>query len=225
MAQGFRLHVWGDLACFTRPEMKVERVSYDVITPSAARGILDAIHWKPAIRWEVTRVHVLNPIRFRSIRRNEVADKASAANARRAMNARTTAGLGIDVTASRQQRAAMVLEDVSYVLEARFHLTERVGAEDTPAKHAAMFQRRAASGQCFQRPCLGTREFPAEFRLLADGEPVPDSRLDPRDRDRDLGWMTYEPGYPDGPPASFFRASLSGGVMEVAAQVGRGLAA
>ena len=239
MAQGFRLHVWGELACFTRPEMKVERVSYDVMTPSAARGVLEAIHWKPAIRWEVTHIHVLSPIRFRSIRRNEVADKASAANARRAMTAGTTAGLGIDVAASRQQRAAMVLtgeEEVlangerrwhplRYLIEARFHMTERAGADDTPAKHASMFNRRAAAGQCFHRPCLGTREFPAEFRLLAEDEPVPESRLPVHDHDRDLGWMTYEPGYPDGPPARFFCARLAGGVMDVATLAGEGLAA
>lgn len=225
MPFGVRLHVWGDLACFTRPEMKVERVSYDVMTPSAARGILEAIHWKPAVRWEVTRIHVLRPIRFRSIRRNEVADRASTANAKRAMNAGTTAGLGIDVTASRQQRAAMVLEDVAYVIEARFHLTERAGEDDTPAKHISMFNRRAEAGQYFHQPCLGTREFPAHFRLLAEGEPLPASKLDERDRNRDLGWMTYEPGYPGGPTARFFRAELRDGVLEVAALAAEGLAA
>jgi CRISPR-associated protein Cas5d len=225
MAQGVRLHVWGDLACFTRPELKVERVSYDVMTPSAARGILEAIHWKPAIRWEVERIHVLRPIRWRSIRRNEVSEKASAALARRAMNAGTTAGLGIDVADKRQQRAAMVLEDVGYVIEARFHMTERAGAEDTPAKHISMFNRRAESGQCFHRPCLGVREFPAEFRLLAEDEAVPASALAPGDRDRDLGWMTYEPGYPGAGPARFFRARLDDGVVEVARLAAQGLAA
>jgi CRISPR-associated protein Cas5d len=225
MAFGVRLHVWGDLACFTRPEMKVERVSYDVMTPSAARGILEAIHWKPAIRWEVTRLHVLRPIRFRSIRRNEVSDKASVANARSAMKADTTAGLGIDVAAARQQRAAMVLEDVAYVIEARFHLTERAGAEDTAAKHISMFNRRAESGQCFHRPCLGTREFPADFRLLGEGAPLPEGSLPAADRDRDLGWMTYEPGYGPDLPARFFRARLADGVLEVAALAGEGLAA
>ena len=225
MAFGIRLHVWGDLACFTRPEMKVERVSYDVMTPSAARGVLEAIHWKPALRWQVTRIHVLKPIRFRSIRRNEVEDKASVANAKRAMNAGTTAGLGIDVAAKRQQRAAMVLEDVAYVIEARFHLTDKAGADDTPAKHISMFNRRAENGQCFHRPCLGTREFPAEFRLLGEGEDVPESELLGHDRNRDLGWMTYEPGYPGGRPASFFRAKLTDAVLEVETLAGEGLAA
>lgn len=225
MAFGVRLHVWGELACFVRPEMKVERVSYDVMTPSAARGILEAIHWKPAIRWEVTRIHVLRPIAFRSIRRNEVSDKASIANARSAMKAGTTAGLGIDVASARQQRAAMVLANVGYVIEARFELTDRATAEDTAAKHISMFNRRAESGQCFHRPCLGTREFAAEFRLIADGEPLPETTLPPADRNRDLGWMTYEPGYgPDQPPR-FFRARLTDGVVEVAALAAEGLIA
>lgn len=225
MAFGIRLHVWGDLACFTRPEMKVERVSYEVMTPSAARGILEAIHWKPAIRWEVARIHVLRPIRFRSIRRNEVSDKASVANARSAMKAGTTAGLGIDVASSRQQRAAMVLENVGYVIEARFHLTDKATPEDTTAKHISMFNRRAENGQCFHRPCLGTREFPADFRLISDGEPIPATALADGDRDRDLGWMTYEPGYGPGMPARFFRARLEGGVLEVEKLAVEGLAA
>jgi CRISPR-associated protein Cas5d len=225
MSFGVRLHVWGDLACFTRPEMKVERVSYDVMTPSAARGILEAIHWKPAIRWEVTRIHVLRPIAFRSIRRNEVSDKASVANARSAMKAGTTAGLGIDVASARQQRAAMVLADVGYVIEARFDLTERATPEDTAAKHISMFNRRAASGQCFHRPSFGMREFAAEFRLIGEGEPLPTSTLPAGDRDRDLGWMTYEPGYDGSTPARFFRARLTGGVLEVAALAADGLIA
>lgn len=225
MAFGVRLHVWGEFACFTRPEMKVERVSYDVMTPSAARGILEAIHWKPAIRWEVTRIHVLRPIRFRSLRRNEVSEKASARNASTAMRAGTTDGLGIDVAAARQQRASTLLTDVAYVIEGRFHLTARAEADDTPAKHIAMFNRRAESGQCFHRPCLGTREFEAYFRLLADGEPLPASTLPERERNRDLGWMTYEPGYTPELPARFFRAELVDGVVEVAAQVAGGVAA
>ena len=225
MAFGIRLHVWGDLACFTRPEMKVERVSYDVMTPSAARGILEAIHWKPALRWEVTRIHVLNPIRFRSIRRNEVSEKASAANAKRAMKAGTTAGLGIDVASARQQRAAMVLEDVAYVIEARFHLTDRAAPDDTPAKHISMFNRRAESGQCFHQPCLGTREFPAHFRLLSESDMAPQTSLAEADRDRDLGWMTYEPGYTPDLPARFFRARLENGVLEVAKLAEEGLTA
>ncbi len=225
MAFGVRVHVWGDRACFTRPEMKVERVSYDVMTPSAARGILEAIHWKPAIRWEVTRIHVLRPIRFVSIRRNEVSEKASARNAQTAMRAGTTAGLGIDVASARQQRAAMLLADVGYVIEGRFSLTGKAQADDTPAKHISMFNRRARDGQCFHRPCLGTREFAADFRLLEEGEPEPASALPPADRDRDLGYMLYDIDFANDATSRFFRARLEDGVLEVAKLAGEGLAA
>ena len=218
MASEVRLHVWGEYACFTRPEMKVERVSYDVMTPAAARGILEAIHWKPAIRWEIARIHVLKPIRFQSVRRNEVSAKASTSLAKSAMKAGTTAGLGINIADTRQQRASTLLVDVGYVIEARFELTDRAGAEDTPAKHIAMFNRRAQNGQCFHRPSLGTREFVADFRLIEEGDPLPESSLGPGDRDRDLGWMNYEPGYVTGTPARFFHARLEDGVLEVERQ-------
>lgn len=210
-----RLHVWGERACFTRPEMKVERVSYDVITPSAARGILEAIHWKPAIRWHVDRIHVLKPIRFQSIRRNEVGAKASAANARSAMNRGTTEGLGLLVNENRQQRAALVLIDVAYVIEAHFTLTRRAGPEDSPAKHISMFNRRAEQGQCFHRPCLGTREFDAEFALLPEGAPLPECQLEPDKRDRDLGWMLHDIDFASGNESRFFHAKMKGGVIDV----------
>ncbi|KAA5803586.1 type I-C CRISPR-associated protein Cas5 [Alkalicaulis satelles] len=211
-----RLHVWGDYACFTRPEMKVERVSYDVMTPSAARGILEAIHWKPAIRWHVDRIHVLKPVRFQSIRRNEVGAKASAANAASAMKRGTTEGLGIVVDENRQQRAAMVLVDVAYVIEAHFTMTGKAGDEDTPAKHISMFNRRASQGQCFHRPCLGTREFPAEFALIRDGDPRPACELGPDKRDADFGWMLHDIDFEGGRNESrFFRAEMRGGVIDV----------
>lgn len=212
---GIRLHVWGERACFTRPEMKVERVSYDVITPSAARGILEAIHWKPAIRWHVDRIHVLKPVRFQSIRRNEVGAKASAATARSAMNRGTTEGLGIMVDENRQQRAALVLVDVAYVIEAHFTLTGKAGPEDTPAKHIAMFNRRAGQGQCFHRPCLGTREFEAEFALLADGDPLPAYDPPLAGRDADFGWMLHDIDFARGNESRFFRATMADGVIEV----------
>jgi CRISPR-associated protein Cas5d len=163
--------------------MKVERVSYDVMTPSAARGILEAIHWKPAIRWTVDRIHVLKPIRFQSFRRNEVGAKASERNAASAMRAGTTAGLGMVVEDNRQQRATTLLVDVGYVIEAHFDLTGRAQPDDTEAKHLAMFNRRAQSGQCFHRPCFGTREFAADFRGLDPAEPLPESTLSGADRD------------------------------------------
>lgn len=212
---GIRLHVWGARACFTRPEMKVERVSYDVMTPSAARGILEAIHWKPAIRWHVDRIHVLKPIRFQSIRRNEVGAKASAANARSAMNRGTTEGLGIVVDENRQQRAALVLVDVAYVIEAHFTLTDKAGAEDSAAKHVSMFNRRAAQGQCFHRPCLGTREFDAEFALIPEGAPLPPCELAIDKRDADFGWMLHDIDFAHGNESRFFRAVMHDGVIEV----------
>ncbi|PWR18276.1 type I-C CRISPR-associated protein Cas5c [Zavarzinia compransoris] len=213
---GIRLHVWGERACFTRPEMKVERVSYDVMTPSAARGILEAIHWKPAIRWQVDRIHVLKPVRFQSIRRNEVGTKASVANAASAMKRGTTEGLGILVDENRQQRAALVLIDVAYVIEARFSLTAKAGLEDTPAKHISMFNRRAELGQCFHRPCLGTREFPAEFALIPEGAPLPPCELPPDKRDDDLGWMLHDIDFANNRNESrFFRAMMNGGVIDV----------
>jgi CRISPR-associated protein Cas5d len=217
MAYGVRLHVWGDRACFTRPEMKVERVSYDVITPSAARGILEAVHWKPAVRWQIDRIHVLKPIRFQSFRRNEVGAKISSANAERAMRAGSTAGLGLVVEDNRQQRAATLLINVCYVIEAHFELTPKAGADDTAAKHISMFNRRAAAGQCFHRPCLGTREFPADFALIPEGVPLPESELPADQHERDLGWMLHDIDFaPDGTSTSrFFRAKLADGVLDV----------
>jgi len=224
MGYGVRLHVWGERACFTRPEMKVERVSYDVMTPSAARGILEAIHWKPAIHWVVDRIHVLRPIRFQSFRRNEVGSKASAALAERAMRAGTTTGLGLVAEDNRQQRATLFLTDVGYVIEAHFELTAKAGTEDNEAKHLSMFNRRAASGQCFHRPALGTRECVADFALVEPGAPVPKSTLPPEQQDRDLGWMLYDIDYADGATSRFFQARLSGGVLDVAACLARGTA-
>lgn len=224
MSYGVRLHVWGERACFTRPEMKVERVSYDIMTPSAARGILEAVLWKPQIRWIVDRIHVLRPIRFQSLRRNEVGAKASAVNAERAIRARSTAGLGIVVEEHRQQRAATLLVDVAYVIEAHFVLTEKAGPEDTPAKYLSMFNRRAVAGQCFHQPCLGTREFPAAFALLPPEAPLPAScfPLDPRERD--LGFMLHDIVGPER-ESRFFRARLVGGVLDVRACLAEGTVA
>lgn len=214
MAYGIRLHVWGERACFTRPEMKAERVSYDVLTPSAGRGILEAIHWKPAIVWRIDRIHVLAPIRFASFRRNEVGAKASAALATRAMRAGSLAGLGLSAEAERQQRATTLLVGVDYVIEAHFEMTARAAGDD-PAKHVAMFNRRAETGQCFHRPCLGTREFPADFALLPEDAPLPESRLPLDQRERDLGWMLHDIDFDAGRVSRFFRARLHDGVLDV----------
>ena len=222
MSYGVRLHVWGERACFTRPEMKAERVSYDVPPPSAARGILEAVHWKPAIAWVIDRIHVLRPIRFQSFRRNEVGTRASAALARRAMGSGDLAGIGLSVEAERQQRATTLLVGVAYVIEAHFELTDHAGPEDAEAKHLAMFNRRAAAGQCFHRPCLGNREFPAEFALLPPGQAMPPSELPPDQRDRDLGWMLYDIDYARGRTSRFFRARLQGGMLDVQACLAEG---
>jgi CRISPR-associated protein Cas5d len=211
-SHGVRLLVWGERACFTRPEMKVERVSYDAMTPSAARGILEAIHWKPAIRWVVQRIHVLKPIRFESFRRNEVGSKVPARAAAAAMGSGDLSGLGLAVDADRQQRAMLHLRDVAYGIEARFEMTDRAGSEDNPGKHAEMFRRRASRGQCFHRPCLGVREFPADFELV---EAFPETELPEGERHRDLGWMLHDIDYAAGRTSRFFRARLEGGVIDV----------
>jgi CRISPR-associated protein Cas5d len=204
--------------------MKVERVSYDVMTPSAARGVLEAIHWKPAILWVVDRIRVLKPIRFQSFRRNEVGAKISAANAASAMRAGETRGIGLVVEDHRQQRATTMLVDVDYVIEAHFKLTARAAAEDSEAKHLSMFNRRAAAGQYFHKPCLGVREFPAEFELLTDASPPPADTLPPDQRDRDLGWMLYDIDFANGNASRFFRARLADGVLDVARCLAEGVA-
>ncbi len=214
MSFGIRLHIWGERACFTRPEMKVERVSYDVITPSAARGILEAIHWKPAIRWQIDRIYVLKPIRFESIRRNEVGGKLSPASVTKAMKAASTAGLANYVDEDRQQRAATVLRDVAYVIAAHFELTDKAGSEDSVGKHLDIFNRRARKGQYFHAPCMGVREFPAYFRLLEDGDSVPDADVSLQS-DLDLGWMLHDIDFVDGTTPRFFRANMAGGIIEV----------
>lgn len=214
MSYGIRLLIWGERACFTRPEMKVERVSYDVITPSAARGILEAVHWKPAIRWTVDRIRVLRPIRFESLRRNEVGGKLSPATVAKAMKAGTTDGVQNYVDEDRQQRASTILRDVAYVVEAHFALTHKAGPDESVGKHLDIFNRRARKGQCFQMPCMGVREFPANFRLLEDGEapPEPDASLD---KEVDLGWMLHDIDFERGMTPRFFRARMDKGLIEV----------
>jgi len=206
MAYGFKLRVWGDYACFTRPEMKVERVTYDAMTPSAARGVLDAVYWKPAIRWVVDRIHVLNEIRFDSIRRNEVDGKIPVRAIDQASKG-VPSDLHLYASAARQQRAAVVLRDVSYVIEAHFELTSAAGPEDTEQKHYNIVLRRLKRGQCYQQPFLGCREFPANVELL-DGE-LPTSVY--QGQTVDLGWMLNEIDHDGEQLPRFFRASLVSG--------------
>ncbi len=208
MAFGIALKVWGEYACFTRPEMKVERVSYDVITPSAARGILEAIYWKPAIRWVIDRIHVLKPIRFENIRRNELGHKLPVGTIKKAMKDGQSPVQTL-IEGDRQQRAAMILRDVAYVIEAHFEFN---GAEDNnPGKHLEIFRRRAAKGQCFHRPYLGCREFPAYFALVEENE-LPNSSLQGT---QDLGYVLHDIDFSDNMTPRFFRARMQDGVIEV----------
>lgn len=234
MAFGVKLEVWGEYAAFNRPEMKVERVSYEVLTPSAARGILEAIYWKPEIRWVVDRVHVLSPIRFTTVRRNEIARKI-AIKGKTGVAAALKNGNGTlrhFVDEDRQQRAARILRDVRYGIEAHFQLREAGwktdgGADKPEAKHLDSFRRRAVRGQCFHRPYLGCREFPAEFAWVERFPACPEELRG----ERYLGWMLQDVLFvedPEGPiiesnagrrvraEPHFFEAILRDGLLDVA---------
>jgi CRISPR-associated protein Cas5d len=208
------LEVSGDLACFTRPEMKVERVSYDVMTPSSARAVFESILWKPAIRWYIDKIEVLKPIRWVSIRRNEVGAVISVRNAQEAMN-KGAGHLGLNIEDERQQRAGLFLRDVAYRIHAHFELQPNAGENNTPAKFLDMFERRAEKGQCVNQPYLGCREFACDFRLV---DPV-QVQSDPVAETRDLGWMLYDMDYCNAadPQPRFFRATLENGILNVPA--------
>ncbi len=232
MAYGIKLRVWGDLAAFNRPEMKVERVSYDVITPSAARGILEAIYWKPEMRWIVDRIHVLRPIRFTHVRRNEISSKIPIKGIAAAMKKGEGAlGVVVDDGKQRQQRAAMVLRDVCYGIEAHVDVRRPELAGGAPlakpeAKHLEMFRRRAARGQYFHHPYLGVREFPAHFELAESFPPCPEELRGTVD----LGFMLHDLEFLPKPRGEivessrgqrvtarprFFRATMRDGVIAV----------
>jgi CRISPR-associated protein Cas5d len=213
MGYGITIRVSGDYALFTRPEMKVERVSYDVITPSAARGIIEAVYWKPAIRWVIDKIHVLNEIEFTNIRRNEVSEKVSYSEARRRMNgSQEPFYLDASDQRYRQQRAALVLKNVDYVIEAHFEMTDKAGAEDTVEKHYNIALRRLRKGQHYHAPCLGTREFGAKVEFIEDVA-IPKSPLG----NRDLGWMLYDLDFSDSEDIKpqFFKATLNDGVLDL----------
>jgi CRISPR-associated protein Cas5d len=214
MAQGVKLRVSGDRACFTRPELKVERYSYEVITPSAARGILEAIHWKPAFTWRIDRLRVLKPITFETIRRNEVASRIPSPRVRKAISTASTEGLALYVDEDRQQRASTILTNVAYVIEARIELAAPASADETVGKHLDIFNRRARKGQCFHRPYLGTREFAADFSLVEGELPPPHESLRGI---RNLGWMTLDIDFANGSRSLFFDATMIDGIIEVPA--------
>ncbi|MEZ4601592.1 MAG: type I-C CRISPR-associated protein Cas5c [Syntrophotaleaceae bacterium] len=209
MAYGIKLRVWGDYACFTRPEMKVERVSYDVMTPSAARGILEAIHWKPAIRWVIDKIHVLRPIKFDNVRRNEVSSKIPKPNPATAMRDKKPLYFLVDDGGNRQQRASTLLRDVEYVIEAHFEMTDNFGVEDNEGKHLDIFRRRARKGQFFHQPSLGCREFPASFELIEDE--VPESCY--AGQSKDLGYMLLDIDFASDMTPLFFRATMENGII------------
>ena len=209
MAFGIKLRVWGDYACFTRPEMKVERVSYDVMTPSAARGILEAIHWKPAIRWVVNRIHVLRPIVFDNVRRNEVKSKIPKPNPVTATRDKKPLYFLVDDGDNRQQRATTLLRNVEYVIEAHFELTDKAGAADNEGKHLDIFNRRARAGQFFHQPCLGCREFPASFELL-EGNVPPSCYTGEK---HELGYMLLDIDFENDMTPLFFKAVMQDGVI------------
>ncbi len=213
---GVKLLVWGEYACFSRPEMKVERVSYDVMTPSAARGILEAVYWKPSIRWVIDRIHVLNPIVFTHVRRNEISCKIPAKDYER--------NPGINVTGHRQQRAGMVLKNVKYGIEAHFEFT--TDEDRNEGKHLDSFNRRAARGQCFHHPYLGTREFYADF---GKADSFPECHPSLRG-EKDLGYMLHDIVFVPDPKGKivesnkgtritaeprFFRVIMRDGIIEV----------
>lgn len=209
MGKGFALRVWGDYACFTRPEMKVERVSYDVITPSAARNIYQAIYWKPQIQWIIDRIHVLKPVRFTNIRRNELNAILGAGTVKTAMNDGTSpVEIFVDDSNNRAQRAGVVLRDVDYVIEA--HFEETASGDGNHGKHADMFRRRVENGQCFNQPYLGTREFSASFELVT-GE-MPTSELT---GEQDFGFMLFDIDFKNDMTPMFYRPVVNDGIIEV----------
>jgi len=207
MSYGIKVRVWGDYALFTRPEMKVERVSYDVMTPSAARGILEAIYWKPAIRWVIDRIHVLKPVHFENIRRNEMANRVSV-NKKDMQGNRPVCRYIED---DRQQRASMVLRDVEYVIEAHFEFATQEDRNE--GKHLDIFKRRAVKGQCFHRPYFGCREFPVNFEWCED---IPKSFLA---GERDLGFMLHDIDFENDMTPRFFRAVMIDGVIDCRQEV------
>lgn len=207
-----KVEVWGDYACFTRPEMKVERVSYDVMTPSAARGLLEAIYWHPGLKWHIDKIYVLKPIEFTNIRRNEVKSKIPARNVCSVMNGAKDP-LFISTSDDIQQRAALVLKNVRYIIEAHFKTTDNAAKGDNEGKFCDIMRRRLEKGQCYHQPCFGCREFPANFRKWEGGEIVTAYS----DGEKDLGFMLFDMNFtdPDNITPKFFRAKLKRGVLDL----------
>ena len=228
----FCIEVWGDFALFTRPEMKVERVSYPAITPSACRAIFEAILWKPAIEWQIEKIEVLSPIKWLSVRRNEISAKLSITNAQKAMKKDFDMSIGIDdlkydknndsyKPKFRQQRASLLLKDVRYRIYADFTMTDKAGKADNRVKFVQMFERRAKKGQCFYQPYLGCREFSAHFEYVEldkDNQPKFEDikqNIVPITENQDMGYMLYDLDFSnvDEPQPMFFHAKMNDGVI------------
>lgn len=212
MSHGVQVRVWGDLALFSRPEMKVERCSYDVMTPSAARGILEAIYWHPGMRWVIDRIYVRKPIQFTSIRRNEVKSKISSSNVLGVMNGGDKP-LYISSKKDIVQRASILLREVDYVIEAHFDMTEKATESDNPGKFKDIIMRRLRRGECYHMPYFGCREFPANFELYEGGEVCTEYAGEVKD----LGYMFYDFDYskPGDIEPMFFRAVLRNGILDL----------
>ena len=212
MSRGVRVRMWGDYALFSRPEMKVERCSYDVMTPSAARGMLEAVYWHPGMRWVIDKIYVRKPIQFTSIRRNEVKSKVLAGNVLSAING---GGKPLYISSREEivQRAAILLRDVEYVVEAHFEMTPKAAPGDNEGKFKDIIMRRLRRGECYHQPYFGCREFPARFALYEE-EKV-DTAYD--GTERDLGYMLYDLDYSDTEDIKpmFFRAVMKDGVLDV----------
>lgn len=213
MSKGVKVKIWGDYALFTRPEMKVERCSYDVITPSAARGILEAIYWHPGLKWVIDRIYVNKPIEFTNIRRNEVKSKISANNVLPVYNG-SQRGLSISSKAEIVQRASLLLRNVEYIIDAHFEMTDRANDSDNPGKFKDIIMRRLKRGECFHTPYFGCREFPVKFCLFEDDKVSTAYEDEP---ERDLGYMLYDLDYSDSENIQplFFRAIMKRGVIDL----------
>ena len=211
MGIGVKVKVWGEYALFSRPEMKVERCSYDVITPSAARGILEAIYWHPGMKWVIDKIYVQKPVQFTSIRRNEVKSKISSNNVLPVYNG-ADKPLYISTKSDIVQRASLLLRDISYVIEAHFEMTEKAVESDNPGKFKDIIMRRLKRGECYHTPYFGCREFPANFCLCED-EKIETAYYG----EKDLGFMLYDMDFSDldNIQPMFFRALMKDGVINL----------
>ena len=213
MSIGVRVKVWGDYALFSRPEMKVERCSYDIMTPSAARGIMEAIYWHPGMCWKIDRIHIMKPIQFTSIRRNEVKSKVSANNVLSVYNG-AKKELFISSKAEIVQRASLLLKDVEYIIDAHFEMTDKANDSDNPGKFKDIIMRRLKRGECYHTPYFGCREFPVNFCLCEEEEVHSAYEVV---EEKDLGFMLYDMDYsePENIQPMFFRAVMRRGVVDL----------